>query len=285
MTSGNLLVSEMTKKKAQYPKDMIVRPYKLGDETQILSFLNLCYGEWGTIQKWHARYTDYPTFNKDDIVLMEVNKQITGHGSTHFRDLIVGKHKLYTASLTDAAIHPLYRGKGLYAKLIDTRLKMAKSRGACLIFAWHLKGSNAHKHNKKIGFIEVKQFPVYMKVIRPEKVIKSGLFDLLHKNPRLKEELQKLKVDIYFCLGKVEFSIAELLKEVDKKPRNAQSKVKIVLDKNSLFVMANFRNMSKLQRITNLIMLILLRKAKIRFGSFKALLNLAREGVAIIGSI
>lgn len=276
----------MSKKKAQFPvKDIIMRPYELGDEAQIVNFLNLCYGEWGTIQKWQFLYADYPTFNKDDVVLMEVNDEIIGHGGVHFRDLIVWKRKLYTASLTDAAIHPRYRGRGLYAGLVDIRLKAARSRGACLAFTWHLKGSNAYKHNKRIGFVEVKQFPVYMKVIRPEKVLKSGLFDLLHKNQRLKEVLLELGDDLCFCLGKFEFSIAELLSRVDKKPKKDRSKVEIVLNENSLFVIANFRNMSKLKRILSLILLILLGRAKIRVNSFKVLLNLVRKGVAIIGSL
>jgi len=276
----------MSKKKAQSPiKEITLRPYELGDETKILDFLNICYGEWGAIQKWRARYADYPTFNKDDVVLMEANNEIVGHGGIHFRDLVVWKHKLCTASLTDAAIHPRYRGRGLYARLVDVRLKLARSKGACLAFTWHLKGSNAHNHNKRIGFIEVEQFPVYMKVVRPGKVIRSGLFDLLHKNQRLKEVLQELKVDICFCLGEYEFSVAELLDRVDKKPRKTRSKVKIILDENALFVVANFRNLSKFKRITSLIMLILLRRAKIRFSSFKALLDVAHEGVTIIGSI
>lgn len=276
----------MNKKKPQIPiKEIATRSYEPGDEAQILDFLNLCYGEWGTIQKWCVRYTDYPTFNKDNVVLMEVNGGIVGHGGTHFRDFIVRKRKLYTASLTDAAVHPCYRGKGLYASLVDIRLKLARSRGACLVFTWHLKGSNPYNHNKKIGFIEVKQFPVYMKVIRPEKVIKSGLFDLLHKNQRLKETLWELGIDLFFCLGKFKFSTAELLSRVDKKLRKDRGKVEIVLDKNSLFIMANFRGMSKLKRIATLIMLILLRRMKIRFSSFKALLNLARKVVAIMESI
>ena len=142
---------------------MIIKSYTLGDESQILDFLNLCYGEWGTIQKWRSRYIDYPTFDKDNILLIKVNNKIIGHGSIHFRNLIVRNHKIDTASLTDAAIHPRYRGRGLYAELVGIRLKTARSKGASLSFTWHLKGSNAYNHNKRIGFIEVKQSPIYMK--------------------------------------------------------------------------------------------------------------------------
>jgi len=276
----------MSKKKANSPqKGIIVRHYEPGDEAPILDFLNLCYGEWGTIQKWRSRYTEYPTFQKDNIVLMQVNDEIVGHGSIHYRDLIVWKRKLHTASLTDAAIHPHYRGRKHYARMVDTRLKLARARGACLAFTWHLKGSDAYNHNKRIGFTEVKQSPVYMKIIKPGKVIKSGLFDLLHKNQRLKEALQELEVDLSFRVGESKFSITDLLGKADKKPRKNRNKVEIVLNNHSLYVIANFRSMSKFKRMVSLIMLILSRKAKIRFSSLKALLNLAHKGVAIIGTI
>jgi len=276
----------MSKNKAtSLIKDVIIKSYTPGDESQILDFLNLCYGEWGTIQKWRSRYIDYPTFDEDNILLIKVNNRIIGHGSIHFRNLIVRNHKINTASLTDAAVHPRYRGRGLYAELVGIRLKIAKSKGASLSFTWHLKGSNAYNHNKRIGFIEIKQSPIYMKVIRPEKVIRSGLFDLLHKNQKLKEALQGLGSDIYFRLGKYEFSILDLLSEDKEKLRKNQSKIEIVLDENSLYVIANFRNMTKLKRIMSLIMLMFLRRAEIKFSSFKGLLNLVHKGVAIIDSI
>lgn len=266
-------------------KNIIVRQYKPGDETRIVDFLNICYGEWGTIQKWQFFYSGYPTFNKDDIVILEVDDEIIGHGGIHFRDLIVGKRGLYTATLSDAAIHPHHRGRGFYTKLVEIRLKGAKSKGACLAFAWHLQGSNAYKHNKKTGFIEVEQSPVYMKIIRPEKVLKTGLFDLLHKNQRLRWALQDLQDDLRFRVGGAEFSIAELLDRADNKLKKDRRGVKIALDENSLFMMTNFRNMSRLKRIGNLVLLILLGRVKIRFSSLKVLLNLVRKGVVIIGSI
>lgn len=276
----------MRKERAQFPvKDIIARHYKLGDEAKILDFLNLCYGEWGTIEKWCTRYTKCPTASEDSVILMEANDGIIGHGGTILRDLIVWKRKLHTASLSDAAIHPRCRRKGLYARLVDMRLKAAKTKGACLAFTWHIKGSDAYNHNKKIGFIEVKQFPVYMKAVRPANVIKSGLLDLLHKNQRLKEVLKELEVDFRFRIGKLECSVAELLGRVDKKPKKDRSRIEIIIDENSLFVMTNFRNMSKIKRLTSIILLILLGRAKVRFSSFKALLNIGLKGVAIIDSI
>lgn len=268
-------------------KDIVLRPYKPGDEVKIVDFLNLCYGEWGALQKWQFLYPQYPTFDEENVLVMENGSgEIIGHGGLHLRDLdIQQKLKLRTVSLTDAAIHPRCRGKGLYTKLVETRLRAAKSKGACLVFTWHLKGSNAYKHNKKTGFIEVEQPPAYMKVIRPEKVLRSGLFDLLHKSQSLRKTLRDLGDDLFFCLGKCKFSVAELLGKADEKPSKNRGKVEIILDRSSLSMLANFRNLGKYQRLACLASLILLRRIKVRFSSFKVLLNMARKGLAVIGSV
>jgi ribosomal protein S18 acetylase RimI-like enzyme len=273
----------MSTSKTQFPvKAIDVRPYKPSDEDQIVNLLNLCFGEWGTLQKWQFLYPQYPTFDEDNVFVMENEND----GGLHLRDLVIQrKLKICTASLSDAAIHPRYRGKGLYTKLVEMRLRAAKSNGACLAFSWHLRGAKAYNHNKKIGFIEIKQPPAYMKVIRPEKVLKSGLFDLLIKSQSLREALQDLDSELFFRLGKSEFSITEILGKDEEKPAKGQRKIEIVFDEGSLGMLTKFRNMNKRQRLKCLISLILLRKTKIRFSSFKALLNLARKGLAVIGSI
>jgi len=267
-------------------KGAVVRPFKRGDEARIVNLLNLCFGEWGTVQKWHKLYLQYPDFEKGDVFIIEKNDEIIGYEGLLFRDLVMQKDcELRTVSLRDAAIHPRYRRRGLHAGLLEMMLQAAKSRGADLIFSWYLRGSSLHAHSKAVGFVEVKQPAAYMKVMKPEKVLRSGLLDLLHKSQSLSRALQDLDSELIFRFGKFEFSVTELLGEAGKKSAKDQEKVEIILDVASLVTLAKFRNMSKRQRLKCLISLILLRKAKIRFSSFRALLNLAQKGLVVIGSI
>jgi hypothetical protein len=124
-----------------------------------------------------------------------------------------------------------------------------------------------------------------MKIINPEKVLKAGLFDILHKNQRLKWALQDLEVDLCFRVSGAKLSIAELLGEADESLKKDRRKIEIVLDDDSLLTMVNFRNMCKLEKIGKLVLLILLRRIRIKFDSLKGLLNLARKGVDFLGSI
>ena len=270
-----------------FAKDIIVRHYKLGDEDKLMKFLNFCYGNWGTLQKWHALYSQYPNFNKDDVFILEHNNEIIGHEGLHFRDLVIRQDcNLRTVSLSDAAVHPSYRARGLHNKLLEIMLQAAKSKGAGLVFSWYLKGTGLHAHSKKIGFVEVKQSPAYMRIIRPEKVLRSGLSDFLHKNQRLVKALQDLDNDsLYFYIGSYKFSITELLGKADKKSLKDRGKVEIILDESSLSTISKFRNMSGCQRLTHLALLTLSRKVKIKFNSFRVFLNVIWKGAVCLGSI
>jgi len=277
----------VTARREQLPvKDTVVRSFKRGDEAGIVSLLNACFGDWGTIRKWQKLYLQSPNFEKDDVFIIGKNDEIIGYEGLQFRDVVIKQdHKLSTVSLRDAAIHPRYRRRGLHAGLLEMMLQAAKMRSAGLVFSWYLRGSGLHAHSKDLGFIEIKQPPAYMKVIKPEKILRSGLLDLLIKSQSLRQTLQDFDGEIFFRIGKSEFSVAELLGKVNEKPAKDQGKVEIIFEKGSLDMLAKFRNMNKRQRLKSLIQLILLKRAKIRFSSLKAFLNLARKGLAVIGSI
>jgi predicted N-acetyltransferase YhbS len=265
---------------------MSIRSYKHGDDAQIVRLLNVCFGNWGSMQKWNAQYLRYPNFDEKDVFIIEKNGEIIGHEALHFRDLVIGNESaISTVSLSDAAIRHDYREQGLHNKLLDIMLHEAKSRGAGLVFSWYLRDSGLHKHSKKMGFIEIKQPPAYMKIIRPEKLLRSGLLDFLHKSPGLEEKIGELRNDLYFGLGEVTFSFAELIHEFDQNvPRN-ERKIEIIFNKDSLISLIKFRNMTKRQRLLRLISLLILRRVRIRFGSFAAFMNFARKGLSVIGSI
>lgn len=267
-------------------ENITVRHYKDGDEAKIVDFLNLCCGEWGTVRKWQGLYSQYPTFDKDNVFIVESDDEVIGHRGLHFRDLMLrGNKKVSTALLGDTAVHPNYRGSGIYDKLHGITLRAAAAKGGCLAFTWNLKGSSTYNHNKKTGFVEIKQALAYMKITNPEKIFRGGLFDLIYKNQKLKKTLQNLNSELYFCLGKSEFSIAELLGVTNQKPKGNRETIKLIFDESSLSALASFRNRGKLWRIRCLALLALRRKMKVKFGSVKAFVNLTWKWRSILGSV
>lgn len=280
----------MAHKKQLSVENTIVRSFKRGDEALIVDLLNLCFGKWGTLEKWRTSYLQYPNFENDHVVILERNNNIIGHGGLHFRGLMIPQgHEVSTVSLNDAAINPRYRGLGLYTELVDARLQTANSKGACLAFTWHLKGSNAYKHNKKIGFVEIKQTPAYIKIIKPEKMLKAGVIDFIHKNERLRTVLHDLGTDLHFQIGNAKFSVNEIIhhntKRRDGEPKKKRRRIDITVDESALPFLANFRSMSKLERFQSLVSLLLLGRVKLRFNSFWALLKLGSRGLTVVGTI
>ena len=268
------------------PTGITIRSYKSGDEGEIVDLLNLCYGGWGDLRKWQALYSNYPAFTKDDVFIIGKDGKIIGHRGLHFRDVELSQgHRVSTVSLGDTAVHPQCRELGLYASLHQATLQAAESRGASLAFTWNLKGSTTYNHNRKTGFIELRQASAYVRIMNPGKVLRSGLSDFIHKNQKLRSILHDLENDLYFSIGEAEFPVAELLGETSQQPKASGKGVKLVFAESSLPLLTNFRTMSKLQRIRGLTLLLLCRRVKIRFGSPVVSLKVARKVVAILGCL
>lgn len=266
--------------------EIVIRPYRDGDEARIVDFLNQCFGNWGNLEKWQGAYQKYPTFDKDTILIVEKDGEMIGHRGLHFRDLALqGDKKVLTVSMGDTAIHSRHRGAGIFSRLNDITFPMAAAKGACMVFSWAMKGSTGYHGIMKEGFVEIKQSPAYMKIINPERVFKRGMFDLVTKNQKLRKTLMEFDNELCFCLGKSEFPLRELFGKTGQIEIDRTRIVKFVFHPSALLALANFRNRGRYWRIRCLVSLVLLGKAKVRFGSFKAFTNLVRNTGVILGSI
>ncbi len=262
--------------------EIIIRSYKEGDEEQTLDFLNFCYGNWGSMQKWKYLYTEQPLFTNSDIVIMEMAGRVIGHGGMHFRNFALGDKTLLAVLLGDGAIHPDYRGMRLHSKLLRERFQRAKNKNACLCFGWTLKNSDAYKSDIRQGFVEVKQFPTYLRILDYGNILKAGLSDILVKNGRLRAALLSFECPIYFKTHSKKFSISELFDGVSG---SQQDKIEIFFDENAIKRIYNFRSIGKTKKMYILMYLLVLRKIKISYSSFKAFIIFIKQAKAIISSL
>ncbi len=263
-------------------KNFTFRSYKPAEEINIVNFLNLCYGVWGGLDKWQRLYPEYPNFNDNDIVIIEDKGEIIGHRGLHFRNLALSRDSsVFTVSSGDTAIHPRHRGSGLDRKLHDTALQMAKTRGAGMAFAWHLKGSASYKRNIRSGFIEIRQTPVYAQIIKPEKVLKAGLLNLIHRRGKLREALAESK-GLYLTIGNTKLSLAEL---AGAKREDLGKMIEVIINKDALPLLVNFRSWGRWRRIGSLTWLIITGKARVRTNAPGALAKLCVRGLKVLASL
>ena len=187
--------------------ELTLRFFTDSDKANVVDFLNLCFpGGWGNTEQWEWLYARCPSFDKDNIFIMEKKGQIIGHRGLNLRQLIIQGKKLPVAYLGDTAIHPDYRGLGLYSRLHQATLKAARLKGACLALTVNARGSITYKHNKKAGFIEVRRNLTCIKPISYENVFKGEVSDFIVRTEKLKLLLQGLGTKLNLDFGKAEFS-------------------------------------------------------------------------------
>jgi N-acetylglutamate synthase-like GNAT family acetyltransferase len=260
---------------------ILQRKYVQGDEIEIVNLLNLCFENWGNVEKWRHRYLRYPTFTNEDVVIVEHDGQIVGHGGIHMRDFVFKNLcKVPAALLGDVAVHPRYRREGIYSRVIKPR-ERARARGASLTFAWYSKNSITYKAGIKDGCIEVKQPFLYMKLLRPERIMARKLKNLLDKNEKFMKVFQESGIGVSFRFGSKETRLKDLgeISIVEK------GHIQIILSEEALASMVHFMRASGLHRAIIVLCLLLSRRVKVRSSSLSILAKLIIKGISIIKAL
>jgi len=255
-------------------KELLIRNYHEGEEERIVDFLNFCYGRWGNINKWKYRYPSYPTFDKNNITVLEYEGKIIGHGGIHFRKMVFTNGAILVGLLGDGAIHPNFRGMRLHSRILHHRFEIASLEGAPLVLGWTLKGSGAHKSDIRAGFVEIKQLPAYIKIIKPEKVLKAGLKDFLAKNQKIRKILEETGVDISFRFEKYSFKIQSIIPATEISTLSEKDYIEIILNEKAMKYLVSFGSVDRVRKVLSLLYLLVSRKIKIKLGSLRAFLKL-----------
>jgi len=269
----------------QNKPELFIRGYELGDENAIVDLLNLSYSlGWGNMEQWEYYYSRSPFFDANNVFIIESNNQIIGHRSFELLDLVIRGNNITMCLFHDTATHPDYRGFGLYSKLHKATLKAAKLKGACLVDAGNSRGSITYHHNKKTGFIEIKQSYSYVKIINYEKYFREEVLSFINRREKLKALLNNLTTNLHIQFGKSEFSLSELLNEGNPTLAigNKNGTVIIVFVETSLSLIIRVMSGTKLQKVRSLLYLLSSRKIRFKFSSPLALMKVALAGIRVV---
>ena len=213
-------------------KEYKVRPYRLGDEEEIVELLQLVLGGWPhfdldctPLEHWRWKYLDRLSMKKTVVVALSDDKIV---GCLHD-----GCHKIKAGDTivlgdqgTDLAVHPDFRRMGIYNKMDeyfdDLNLSFSVSgnpivykkamRSGDRRFPYHIsfmtliKDIDMHfdnvesKHSflKKYGFKSLKGFYKLYRLTKqriPSKNLKLGIN--IHSITRFNEEINEFWEDIY----------------------------------------------------------------------------------------
>ena len=115
-----------------------VRPYRPGDESEIVQLLQLVFDGWPnfdlscpSIDHWRWKYLDNPL--KRSYVTVGVSRgDIVGVNHAFTLNVKIGGRTFFCGYASDTAVHPEFRGMGLSGKIIELKNQFEISAGVHL---------------------------------------------------------------------------------------------------------------------------------------------------------
>ena len=137
--------------------EIIFRPYKSGDEEQIVPLLEEVFKEWPDrdipctkVDFWKWKYLDSP-YNVNTISVAEIDDKIIGcYHAQHYYINFHGE-SFFTRAGTDVATHPDYRGMGLFNKMLEVHNLLEDGLKTRLNVAVHVNPILIERVKRKIS--------------------------------------------------------------------------------------------------------------------------------------
>jgi GNAT superfamily N-acetyltransferase len=151
-----------------------VRPYRVGDESEILGLCEKIFGSTLALKKWRWRNLENPA--GEAVVFVAEKKDdssLIGHLAAIPTDLKVGNFSRKGFFLVDSAIDPSYRGKGIAAVLVCRVSQDLGEKDGGLGFG--LPNEQAYSPTLKAGAIDLFTMSLFLKVLDWPKVLRAKL--------------------------------------------------------------------------------------------------------------
>jgi len=177
-----------------------VRNLKPEEEKSHLEMLNLCYGRWGSKERWRKRYHQSEFDITKNVLVVEESGKWIGGVTTWFREAFLRnnkKIKLYIAG--DAYVHPNHRGKGVYSISMRKSMELAQRKGATLGLGFISIYAIPFVALPRYGFVDIFYPQTKIFVLKPERFIHyvSRLLQLAN----FPKKLEGIKIQLAISLN------------------------------------------------------------------------------------
>lgn len=150
---------------------MTFKFYDIEDIEQILSLYGIVWPERKIGSKfWIWKFEDVP-FAKSIIALAEEKGEVIGQEAIIPTPIKIDNYRYLAGQSVDSMVHPEYRGKGVFNKLVGKTIAEGRKKGYKLFYGFPNK--NSLKTYQKNGWVEKARLVRYVKVIDWAKVIRS----------------------------------------------------------------------------------------------------------------
>lgn len=190
---------------------MKFRNIRQGEEKRHFEMLNLCFGPWGSEEKWRSKYLQENFDVTENVIIIEENGEWIGGVTTWFREAFLKegrKAKVYIAG--DGYVHPNHRGKGAYSTFMRRSIKVGRKRGASLGFAFISLHGVGFKALPKYGFVDVFHPMTRIFVLNAKNFLKYMMKKVQNIRVPRKYDGMKLKLIISSDSPKGKFAVSKI---------------------------------------------------------------------------
>jgi len=159
-------------------EDYLVRPYKQGDEKEVVELLDIVFNGWPhydlkypPLEHWKWKYL-YNPFKVTQLFLCERNNKIVGCSFSVIVRLKIGDEVYLSGYGTDNAVYPEFRRMGISKKLYDIKFQHGKDNKFVLLY-WITGNEVLIKYSLKnypyfpfllINYVRIKSFNKHLRI-------------------------------------------------------------------------------------------------------------------------
>jgi hypothetical protein len=207
-------------------ENIVVRPYEPGDKDQIVQLLNLVFQGWphfnikGTsLDHWTWKFEQNPT-RKYNVIVGEVDKKIIACDHGFYTTAMVGGKAALCRQGVDSAVHPDYRGRGIYHNMDRQKDEKDSINKVKLVYSVTTNPILVNRESKKD---QVR--PHYITDL--SRLIRISDVDVFVNNLKSKSSFNKISLKYMIKAAKT-LNSAHILSHNAKKINSASVKIKTV---------------------------------------------------------
>jgi hypothetical protein len=202
-------------------KKVDIRPYRKGDEEEIISLLQSVFVDWpkfglqcSSLDHWKWKYVDNP-LKSSEITLAESDGKIVGCSHGFYLKLKFGDKSMISGQGTDLAVDGNYRGEGIMGRMLKIKNGKFKENGVKLTYEvssnpsvnkWKFKKEGSLQFPYELGqYIKIKDIGLHLKMSSTKyKVVKKYGLKTIDKVTSLKNFITRPRGEAY------DFDISEV---------------------------------------------------------------------------
>jgi len=140
---------------------------------ETLSLLNEAYDGWGTSDYFRWKYDLYPDYLPETHgFYIEADGDLAAFRRAFYKEVVGPTRTSSVFVLGDTAVHPAYRGQGLYSRLHEETMAFSDRQGAQRVTTFNRKTNLTYEANLDRGW-QYRELPLEIRILSPDVVLRQ----------------------------------------------------------------------------------------------------------------